>query len=58
MRFTFPPERNKNWHLWFAWYPIKTSYNGYAWLEFVKRRAIYRPASPRKFWYWDYDHNG
>lgn len=29
----------KNWHTWFAWYPVRVSEYKVAWLETVQRRA-------------------
>lgn len=28
----------KNWHRWFAWYPVPISQKEKAWLQFVERR--------------------
>ena len=38
--FNSLPEQNQNWHLWFAWYPVRVGDNDCRWLEFVCRKAI------------------
>lgn len=36
MRFKIQKERD--WHRWFAWYPVKTEGSERVWLEYVERR--------------------
>ena len=31
--------RIKNWHKWFAWYPVRVASHDYRWLEYVERRG-------------------
>ena len=50
--------RKKQWHKWFAWYPVVIfkEYPGYivcrhyAWLEQVERKGTY------SYGYWNYDY--
>lgn len=32
---------NKDWHKWFAWFPVRISDQENAWLEYVERRIEY-----------------
>ena len=41
MKFNCGPtlwERRKEWHIWFAWYPVRVGLHEKRWLEFVYRR--------------------
>ena len=29
-----------NWHLWFAWYPVKVGSHDCRWLEYVERKGF------------------
>ncbi len=31
-------EREKRWHLWFAWYPVRLADGRWAWLETLERK--------------------
>lgn len=32
--------REKEWHLWFAWYPVRVGPHDCRWLEYVERRSV------------------
>jgi len=32
---------DKNWHLWFAWYPVKDLDGKWIWLTLVERRIVF-----------------
>ena len=43
MRFKMRPiEWEREWHSWFAWYPIATDKGMFVWLERVERRQYMR----------------
>jgi len=44
MRFLLKKSPNVNWHLWFAWYPVRIYYGGeyhVIWLEKICRKLHY-----------------
>jgi hypothetical protein len=40
MRFTLKPKNVREWHPWFAWYPVKIQ-NEVVWLEKVQRKYTF-----------------
>lgn len=39
MKWKISPQFNyKEWHRWFAWYPVKLKNNQRVWLEYVERK--------------------
>lgn len=44
------------WHLWFAWYPVKTKQKWWVWLERLARRVVYsgEGTSNLPTFYWEY----
>ena len=39
VKFRFGPlPATKNWHTWFAWYPVYCDESTFVWMEFVYRR--------------------
>lgn len=46
-------DRVRNWHDWFAWYPVKISEGDCRWLETIEVRADVS-GSGRYIWGWSY----
>lgn len=44
-------ERNKVWHSWFAWKPVRTGPCKIVWLETVIRKSRYHDGGG---WHWEY----
>lgn len=48
-------DRNKSWHTWFAWYPVRIDQVTCVWLERVERRGqleyLYDGTE-----YWEYEY--
>ena len=38
MKWNITSTQERNWHEWFAWYPVKTDKNERVWLEKIVRR--------------------
>lgn len=52
-------ERNKKWHTWFAWYPVRINENEIVWLESVRRRGILVDRTQdHPYWKWFYKPQG
>ena len=47
-------EAKDQWHIWFAWYPVKLR-RGWVWLEFVLRKRIIGGCMDDRHYYWIYD---
>lgn len=47
-------QRQTRSHRWFAWYPVKLEYDGYAWLEFVSRDRVTRSGVGYSVEFWRY----
>lgn len=47
-------DKYKEWHDWFAWYPVRIDENRLVWLEIVKRRIRYTSEDHPRFYGWDY----
>lgn len=44
----------RNWHRWFAWYPVRTSPTKVRWLSWIERRLDYSGRTTQPEWYyWD-----
>lgn len=50
MKFKFRPEKKvtDEYQEWFAWFPVKISYNQMAWRETVYRREVYISSNRRR----------
>lgn len=44
----------ENWHLWYAWYPIRMSSNKIIWLRYVERRNIFKGGFVDTWWEREY----
>ena len=46
----------KEWHKWFAWYPVRVCHNECRWLEWVHRRGeyLFNRQSITTEWEWEY----
>jgi hypothetical protein len=42
----------KEWHLWYAWYPVRLPDNTCRWLEYISRRGTYFGYTD--IWEWEY----
>lgn len=47
-------DKYKDWHSWFAWYPVRIDQSRLVWLETVYRRIRYIPEEVPRFYGWDY----
>jgi hypothetical protein len=47
-------QKLKNWHEWFAWYPVKVADNDCRWLEKVQRKGTFCNYGIDSTWFWDY----
>ena len=47
-------DKYKDWHDWFAWYPVRVDQNRIIWLEKVKRRICCTSEAIPRFYGWDY----
>lgn len=43
MRIKIRQPKNKGWHIWFAWYPVRVD-NHVVWVEYVWRRRTVQSA--------------
>jgi hypothetical protein len=51
--------KKKEWHAWFAWWPVKVKAEDgdsthWAWLETVERRGYWFAGGPDSYWCWKY----
>lgn len=46
--------RLEDWHLWFAWKPVRVGEHDCRWLEYVERKGRYCDAGWDAFWSWEY----
>ena len=44
-------KRLKDWHLWFAWRPVRVGSHDCRWWEWVERKGRHYM---RACWFWDY----
>lgn len=47
-------DKYKEWHDWFAWYPVRIDQNRKIWLETVQRRILYTSEDFPRFYGWEY----
>lgn len=47
-------DRLSEWHLWFAWRPVRIGSHDCRWLETVQRRGAYWEGWGEAFWDWEY----
>ena len=45
-------ERLKNWHRWYAWFPIQVGNHDCRWLEWIERKGDH--ACYGGDWFWEY----
>ncbi len=46
--------KKKDWHLWFAWYPISVGEHDYRWFEMVERKGVFLAGLEINNWSWQY----
>jgi hypothetical protein len=64
MRFNCSRQNPTEWHVWFAWHPVRLA-NGCVWLENLERRGTKRTAIAQdldpdvygmEYEYWDWEY--
>lgn len=45
----------RDWHKWFAWYPVKVRRGDVRWMEFVARRGEFQRGYRSSWWDWEYE---
>jgi hypothetical protein len=48
-------QARKEWHKWFAWYPVRISSHDCRWLETVRRKGTYECSFGDCYWDWEYE---
>lgn len=47
-------EARREWHVWFAWRPVKLEHGDCRWFEFVERREVYVNGYFESYYEWEY----
>lgn len=47
-------QRKRQWHRWFAWYPVRIANYDCRWLEFVERQGDWQYDSDGGSWFFKY----